>query len=523
MAVFAAFRARRLARRAQEHFGREGFDAAAAILDGAKGLAAVAWAHFAVNLYNREHKQDAERAIRRALVLEPGRGDALIFLAELLAETGRAADAAETYRNVLRRFPRAAPQALALAKLLLADNDVAGARDLLAPFADHSYEILMLLAKTHYALAEHEAVVALLGPTMERMRADLKQGMFGAVAHRDLYGEYQEASQLYGDSYAALHGREKVIESPGVRADLDPRSASNYRLLGEARMADAPPWKPDTRLRSVEEEVVFGRGLIDAGETSRGLCHLGVAQLRGGRVEQARKFFDDARDADDDNFAAYLGLAACLDVAAARAFRRLKDLPDLSPPALIERVIIDWPALTPEERKVVALVVAPVAGVLERIVAAGAIVRLLPIDARLTDLPGMETPPHERAEDHRCLEAITGAATSSICASKIEELLCLTGERDSVFAHELAHLVHFHLPEPHQQQIDELFERALDHEHVATDYQTTNSAEFFAVAYTDFIAHEYGLPSRRLLDDEGIVAETFALIRTFRTFRTLGA
>jgi len=48
---------------------------------------------------------------------------------------------------------------------------------------------------------------------------------------------------------------------------------------------------------------------------------------------------------------------------------------------------------------------------------------------------------------------------------------------------------------------------------LATDYQTTNSAEFFAVAYTDFIAHTYDLPSRRELDEEGIVEDVFALIR----------
>jgi hypothetical protein len=175
---------------------------------------------------------------------------------------------------------------------------------------------------------------------------------------------------------------------------------------------------------------------------------------------------------------------------------------------------VDWAALTAAERKVVALTVSPVAGAVPRILAAGAFVRVLPIDARLTDLPEMAGSPDERTEDHRCLEAITGAATAQVSASKIEDLLCLTGERDSVFAHELAHLVHFHLSERQQQQIDELYERALDHEHIATDYQTTNPAEFFAVAYTDFIAHEHDLPSRRPLDEEGVVEETFTLIRT---------
>jgi hypothetical protein len=54
-------------------------------------------------------------------------------------------------------------------------------------------------------------------------------------------------------------------------------------------------------------------------------------------------------------------------------------------------------------------------------------------------------------------------------------------------------------------------------EHVITDYQAQNSAEFFAVAYTDYLAHTHGLPSARELDDEGILEDTFALIDELAT------
>jgi tetratricopeptide (TPR) repeat protein len=513
--MFASFRSRRAARRAEELFLTAGFEAAADLLDSSNGLRGEPWAHFAVALYNRDRPAEAERAVRRALALEPGRGDALIFLAELLTEQDRATEAIETYRELLGRFPQAADQALALARLLLARDDFAGVRDLLGGSAHPSHEALLVLAQAHFALDEHQAVVSLLGPAVERLRLDLKQGMFGAVAQRDLYADYQEASHLYADAYAALHGREKVIESAVIQGDLDPHSGANYRLLGEARMAHAPSWTPDLLLRSVEEGRVFGQALIKQGETSRGLCQVGLSRLRQGKLDDARKLFRDARDADDESFVPYLGLAAVLDLSAARAFPRLQALPEPPVPAGIERVVTDWSALTPAERKVVTLIVSPLAGVLPRLAEAGARARILPIDARLTDLPEMAAGAGERAEDHRCLEAITGAATERVSASKIEELLCLTGERDSVFAHEFAHLAHFHLPEAQQRAIDELYERALGQQHVATEYQTTNSAEFFAVAYTDFIAHKYDLPSRRHLDEEGIVEATFALIRTF--------
>jgi tetratricopeptide (TPR) repeat protein len=513
--MFENFRAGRAARRAEQIFQSAGFEAAAAALDAVQGLGGGPWAQFARALYDDERRPEAERALRRALALEPGRAEALILLAELLAETDRAAEAIETYREVLERHPRSPAQALALARLLLGQGDFAGVRDVLTPFPRHSQEILMTLAAAHYELGEHQAVLDVMGPAIEVMRLDLKQGLGDPGGHRQLYAEYQEAQSLYSDAYAALHGREKVIEAKVIRGDLDPGAAVNYRLLGEARMAEAPAWEADVRLRSVEEGLAFGKSLIEAGERSRGLCHQGLSRLREGRLEQARKHFDQAREEDDGNYAAYLGLAAVIDVDQARAFDRLAALPELPAPPLIERVVIDWPALTADERKVVTLVVSPVAPVLARIAEAGAFVRLLPIDARLTDLPEMAEPEGEaeRFDDHRCLQAITGAANHQVCASKIEELLCLTGDRDSVFAHELAHLVHFHLPEPLQGEIDALYERAMAEEHVATNYQTTNSAEFFAVAYTDFIAHTYDLRSRRELDEEGILEDVFDLIR----------
>src|SRR5262245_49292988 len=123
MSLFGGFRARRLAQRAYEAFARAGFDAAAGVLDGGRGLGGEAWAHFAVELYNRGDRSAAEQAVRRTLALEPGRGDALIFLAELLAETERVPEAIATYRQVLGRFPGAAKEAVALARLLAAEDD----------------------------------------------------------------------------------------------------------------------------------------------------------------------------------------------------------------------------------------------------------------------------------------------------------------------------------------------------------------------------------------------------------------
>jgi tetratricopeptide (TPR) repeat protein len=514
--LFSSFRSRRRARLAHEAFVATGYAAAAAVLDEASALGAEAWARFAVELYNADHVAESERAIRRALELEPGRGDALIFLAARLVEAERLDEAIETYRALMARYPRAATQAVALARLLAARDDHPGVKATLAPFTSHpSPELHLLLARSLFELGENQQVVDLLAPAIQQMKLEL-QGFLHQDSRRALGDSYEEARLLHDDAYAAMHGREQVIETAGARGDLDARAGVNYKLLGEARMTLPPRWEADTRLRSVEEGLAFGAELVASGQRSRGLCHTALARLRQGRIEDAQDLFGEARDADDDNFAAYLGLGAAMDLASARAFERVAELPEASPPPLIESVIVDWPALTPLERKAVALLAAPLAGLLPSVVAAGGRARLLPVDARLSELPEMAEDADERHDDHRCLKAITGAATARVSASKIEELLDFTGERASVFAHELAHLAHFHAPDYVCERIEDLYERALEHEHIITVYQTRNSAEFFAVAFTDYLAETYGLVSRRELDDEGVLEETFSLIDDLR-------
>jgi tetratricopeptide (TPR) repeat protein len=512
MPVFASFRSRRVAGLAEAAFARGGFAAAAAILDEPHGLGGEPWARFAVHLYNEGRPEDSERAIRRALAVEPGRGDALIFLAELLVETERADEAIETYRALLARRPTAAAEAHALAKLLAAREDHPAVVETLERFAAHpSIELRLLLGQALFATGRLQQVLSLLEPTIAGMRSELRN-TYQSKARDSLFEQYRDAERLHEEAYAAMHGREKVIEAASERGHLNARAGVNYRLLGEARMTRPQKGLAELRLRSVDEGLVYGEALIAAGERSRGLCQVGLAHLRGGRLEEARKRFDAAREDDDDNFAAYLGLGAVMDLEAAEAFHRLGELPEPAPVAGIERVVVDWPALTPDERKVIALVSAPFAALLPRVAAAGARALLLPIDARLADLPEMREHATERAEDHRCLAGITGAANAAVSASKIEELLELFGDHASVFAHELAHLVHRHAPEDVCARIDALYARALEHEHVITAYQSTNEAEFFAVAYTDYLAFRLGLPVRRELDDEGIVEDTFALL-----------
>jgi tetratricopeptide (TPR) repeat protein len=453
MAFLETFRSRRLARRARRLFADEGWEPAVVLLDAAGKLGAASWAELAVLLYNEGHGDDAERAVRRALDLHPDRGDALIFLAELLTETGRIAEAVATYRRLLARFPMAALQALELAKLLSTQEAFEDARAVLLPFAGHdSHQLRLTLAKLQYELGDHHATVALLAPSIRQMKLEL-QGAVGGLsgaARGGFIEELDEAMRLHDDAYAAIHGREAVIESARERGDLNARAGVNYRLLGEARMTHPRKWMAETGLRTVEDGLAHGQSLIARGERSRGLCHVGLSRLRQGRLGEAQRLFDQARAEDDDNFAAYLGLGAAIELERDRAFDRIAELPQpaAEPPGL-QAVVIDWPVLTTQERRVATLMAAPLAGLLPRIAAASAHARVLPIDARVTDLPELAEvvdDPQQRFDDHRCLGGITGVSTERVCASKIEDLLHVTASQGSVFAHELAHLAHFHAP-----------------------------------------------------------------------------
>src|SRR5262249_5574785 len=152
-------------------------------------------------------------------------------------------------RDLLTRRPGAAAQAHALARLLAARGDHEAVRATLLPFASHpSIDLRLLLAQALYEVGEHESVVALLKPTMADMRQELS-GYMVQGSRNEFNAQYQEISRLHDDAYAAVHGRERVIESVAKQGQLNARAGVNYLLLGEARMAAPPKWTSDLRLR----------------------------------------------------------------------------------------------------------------------------------------------------------------------------------------------------------------------------------------------------------------------------------
>jgi hypothetical protein len=98
----------------------------------------------------------------------------------------------------------------------------------------------------------------LLGPTIKEMKLELQTTSFYGKARSEAFASYQDVIDMHDEAVAALHGRERVIESAAARGDLKARAGVNYKLLGEARMVEAPRWSVDARLRSVADGQAFG-------------------------------------------------------------------------------------------------------------------------------------------------------------------------------------------------------------------------------------------------------------------------
>jgi tetratricopeptide (TPR) repeat protein len=189
MAIGDGFRARRLADRARERYRTSDWAAAEAEVTAAPArLAAEAWAQLGVALENAERTEDARRALLRSRALAPGRTDTLLFLAELEADAGNHEVAIGLFRELLAAAPRAANQALDLARLLAATGR-ANAPDeiieVLEPFAKQtSIELRLTLARALFAAARYADVLAVVGAVIKDAELEL-----GSLAARSLRAE----------------------------------------------------------------------------------------------------------------------------------------------------------------------------------------------------------------------------------------------------------------------------------------------------------------------------------------------
>jgi hypothetical protein len=175
----------------------------------------------------------------------------------------------------------------------------------------------------------------------------------------------------------------------------------------------------------------------------------------------------------------------------------------------LSAVVPDYAALTELERRVVVASAQPFAAVLPKLAEQGVTLRILPIDVRATDLGLFEDISGERTDDHRSYDAINAVATHGGAVAKIEELLDVT-DGGWTFAHQLALLAFFHMPDAQSEAWLELYERACKIGYANIDFALSNADQFFAVSYVEYLCHRHEVHGGHEADDTGIRAALMA-------------
>ncbi|MCC7385398.1 MAG: tetratricopeptide repeat protein [Deltaproteobacteria bacterium] len=455
----------------------------------------------------------ARRVLNRAIEVRASDTHGLRLLTKVELEDGRTESGLALLYRAHALEPDNETLTLELADLLLESEQVDDALELLGGDGESSNpEVVLLVAKALAARGEDDRALPLVRSARDAFEWHLKRSTSSGAWQR-LRDKYQEATHLWSELQAQAEGAESVVEADALAGRLDGKAGVNYRLLGATLASRSPRVAIELELRSPSETEERAKSLLAADPRSaHGMVLLGSARLRAGQLGEARRLFDRARSVDGDFFPALLGLGAALDLDRHGCIARCKKLPEPENDLGILSVVPDWPALTPLETRVVATSVRPLRAWLDRVAARGARIRVLPLDVRPTDLPELNRLTGQRTDDdYRSYDAIGGLATASCAVARVEGLLD-TSPTGWTFAHELAHLVFFSLPDEWQDRFSALLDETCAQGYVAAAYDQKNVDEFFACSYTDYLCVRHDIPLDREVESGGVVERTFDAI-----------
>jgi tetratricopeptide (TPR) repeat protein len=458
--------------------------------------------------------------LQQALVRSPQHEDAMWLLARLEAQRGRLRSSVERLRALRARFPHRLDVLAELADQLIAMECAAEAEALLVPWEESSEtRLLCLLGKARFAQERLQEALPPLERAME-LHERMVRGAPLSSGQPLSDDAYMELEALHTEVLAAVHGRESLVVDAARRRKLDTRAGVNFTLLAAHHMVGATCRAPSLELLPLDAMRALAEERL-RGEDSEGvgLVQRGVVALREGRFREAVKHFERAHELSPEDFAPLLGKGAALELDQQDVLGALKHLPDVGPLEGLERVFPDWPALTERERRVVHASVLPLRHFLPDLAERGYQVRILPLDVRTADVPELAHLQEETVEgDYRAFEALGGVAVGNIAIAKVEGLLSLApGAAGWVLAHEFAHLVLIAGPERLRARVQRLRRRAERIGYVGSEYQKQNEDEFFACAYTEYLARRYGLDAEQHLDDRGLAADVSALFEELET------
>lgn len=466
-----------------------------------------------------ERPEEAAPLVERVLGEDADDVAALRLKAELQADDDPQG-AAETLARLVSLRPAESGLTLQLAEALIGADRPDEALQRLAPLREGAgAEVLLRVGKALYASHRTAEALEVLDDAMVHAEALARSDPFGGdITHGDPL--YAELRALHAQVLAEVHGREAVTVDAALRRKLDARAGVNFKLLAQSLMQQRQGGPRTLTLEAAAREQALGRELlsVDSRDPSGHLL-LGSAELREGRFAAAVRHFERAEQLDPRNFAAVLGRGSALqgreEGAADLIVQRLGKPGDLS---AWQRVVPDLEQLTALERRVVQASVLPLRTLLPRLEAAGARIRILPLDVLATDLPELSALAGTKdEEDHRAWSCISGLTEGALAIVKVEELLELQSEAGWTFAHELAHLALNHAPEELAREVERHYETFLDSDFLGGAYQLSNVHEFFACSYVDFLRERHGLRAHVEHDEGGQLRALFALFERLAT------
>lgn len=456
------------------------------------------------------HTPAAARLADARLTVGPETEASLVMADDVFAELGDLQRCVAICEQLVVLSDEAVRHVVRFAGRLVAVGDAADALevlDLVGSSDAHWVDTAAVRAEALAALDRAEEAISLLAKLMAHddvaMRSSLDRFAW-QVAHDRM----ERVRPLHDALVAETQGAEQVVVAAMRSGRLDTRAAVNFRLLADSLMVDSAYVPREVAVRDPNATLSAGYDERDPWSLAR----FGAAQLRVGAVRDANHTFGRSRELDGRCFAAYRGLAGVGSVRQTRTFDRVHSLPKPPVPHGIEEVIVDWPALTEVEQRIVAASVHPLRSCLRPLREAGVTLRLLPIDVRTVDIPGFDALASVTFDDHRNFAALGGVASSTerLATSRIEDLLGFADEGGLVFAHEFAHLVYYCLPE--DNPFADMHAVAINSPHVGTSYELSNEDEFFAGAYESYLRRSWDLSTRRVEDDLGVYTVAFACL-----------
>ena len=467
------------------------------------------WAYLTLarDLRRDEEYAHARTVLARAAAEAPQSADSWLALAEVEHDAKRPAEEIAALRRVLALKAKDQKVACQVVEALLAAGQVAEAVDLVERHRESTGQTTRLCLPRILLTAERVAAALELATAIrERLRADL--GRLPRGLREELGEQIHEVDIFCRDLEGEVLGAAGAVK-PKLRTDwLDARSGINCRLLGVSLAARSRRLAERLELESPAALERRGLELVHRWPVPvDSLIALGAACLRWGNVDEARHHFAQARELDGGCFPALLGLGAAMDCEHYGCIDKVKALPPPIDHPLLAAVLPDLPSLGDLERRAVSAAIAPLSGLLERVVAAQACARILPLDVRVVDLPEHAALAEQPGVDDRELAGVGGRCEPGRAFVRVEELLLIRPDGWSL-AHVLARLAFQTLPEPWAEPFRALRRRA----------SPDGSDElFFAGAFVEHLLRRHGLPREREVDDEVLMAAFAALDRLTAT------